>query len=224
MTNILQAAGFDQTIADEFAYTVTAGPTFLGVPVIEPMNFANLLLRFAFDILVSWVLARLIYFRNGGRRDYMSTLLIFSSAMFLMVFLMESVKIEIGLTLGLFAIFGVIRYRTETVPIREMTYLFVTIAIAVINGLALNITYTELVLANVLILAVVALCEYGKKGRKVASKLIQYDRIELIKPERREELLADLKDRLGLDVTDVEVGDVDFLKDSAQIRIFYSKD
>ena len=222
MIHLLQATeAFDPEIASEFAYAVTSGPTFLGVPVIESQSLLHLIIRFSFNFLVSFVLARLIYYRKGGRRDYLATFLIFSSAMFLMVFLMDSVNVEIGLTLGLFAIFGVIRYRTETVPIREMTHLFVIIAISVINGLALNITYTELVLANALILCIVALCEWARNRSRAFSKIILYDRIDLISPERRAELISDLEARTGLDIQEIEVGSVDFLKDSAYIKIHY---
>ena len=222
MIHLLQATeAFDPEIASEFAYAVTSGPTFLGVPVIESQSFLNLIVRFAFNFLVSFMLARLIYYRKGGRKDYLATFLIFSTAMFLMVFLMDSVNVEIGLTLGLFAIFGVIRYRTETVPIREMTYLFVIIAVSVINGLALNITYTELVLANALILGIVALCEWARNRGRTFSKIILYDRIDLISVERRSELLSDLKARTGLDIQEIEVGSVDFLKDSAYVKIHY---
>ena len=118
---ILQMPDFDPTIAEEFGYAVTNGTTFLGVPLMETTNLLNLLLRFAFNLLVSWVIVKLLYYRKSGRKEYCLTFLAFSTAMFLLIFLLESVKLQIGLTLGLFAIFGVIRYRTETVPVREMT-------------------------------------------------------------------------------------------------------
>ena len=140
--------------------------------------------------------------------------------MFLLIFLLESVKLQIGLTLGLFAIFGVIRYRTETVPVREMTYLFVIIAVAVINGLALNISYAELVIANLLMVALLALLERRHKG-DLSTKIVLYDRIANIVPEKRAELIADLEQRLGVKVEDLEIGSVDFLKDSAWIKVRY---
>ena len=148
----------------------------------------------------------------------------FASAMFLLIFLMDSVKLQIGLTLGLFAIFGVIRYRTETVPVREMTYLFIIITVAVINGLALNISYAELVIANLLIIGLLTVMEYfigrNKKGR-LSTKIVLYDRIENIVPERRADLVADLEKRLGVSVERLEIGHVDFLKDSAWIKVSY---
>lgn len=212
---------FDPSIAEEFGYEVTQGATFLGVPLMDSQNLLHLLIRFAFNLLVSWVLVRQLYYKKSGSREYLLTFMLFASAMFLLIFLMESVKLQIGLTLGLFAIFGVIRYRTETVPIREMTYLFVIITIAVINGLALNISYAELLLANILILGLTWACEYLGGKKRTTSKVVLYDRIELVTPERREELIADLEARLGLSITDVEVGHVDFLRDAAYIKVTY---
>lgn len=215
---------FDPTIAEEFGYAVTNGTTFLGVPLLEATNLYNLLLRFAFNLLVSWVITYLIYKKKNGRNEYCVTFLAFASAMFLLIFLMESVKLQIGLTLGLFAIFGVIRYRTETVPVREMTYLFVIITVAVINGLALNISYAELVIANILIISLLLVMEYfigrTRKGR-LTTKIVLYDKIENIVPERRTELVADIEKRIGVNVESIEIGHVDFLRDAAWLKVSY---
>ncbi len=224
LTDVADSLAFDNDIAAEFGYAVTGGSTFLGVPVLEKMSFLNLLLRFGFNLLVSWILVHFLYYRKKGRREYYLTFLAFSAAMFLLIFLMESVKLQIGLTLGLFAIFGVIRYRTETVPVREMTYLFVIIAISVINGLALNISYAELVVANILLVSLIAILEavFARRGKDaLASRIVLYDKIENIVPERREELLADLEKRLGFRPEKVEIGHVDFLKDAAWIKLSY---
>ena len=221
---IQQMPDFDPTIAEEFGYEVTNGTTFLGVPLLEATNLYHLLLRFAFNLLVSWVIVYLIYRRRSGRKEYCLTFLAFASAMFLLIFLMESVKIQIGLTLGLFAIFGVIRYRTETVPVREMTYLFVIITVAVINGLALNISYAELVIANILLAGLLYIMErlLWRSGKgQLTTKIVLYDRIDNIVPERRAELLEDLEKRLGLKAESVEVGHVDFLRDAAWLKVSY---
>lgn len=213
---------FDPTIAEEFGFEVTKGASFLGVPLMETQSLLNLIIRFVFNLVVSGVIVYLLYAKKNGRKEYNLTFMAFASAMFLLIFLMESVKLQIGLTLGLFAIFGVIRYRTETVPVREMTYLFVIITVAVINGLALNISYAELVLANLMIMGLIwALeCINGRKI-KTSTKLILYDKIENIVPQKRAELIADLQERLGVEVKDVEVGHVDFLKDSAFLKVTY---
>lgn len=222
LTTILQALpDFDPTIAEEFGYEVTKGATFLGVPLLEGQDLLSLILRFAFNILVSWIIVHFLYYRKNGRKDYYLTLMLFSAAMFLLIFLMESVKLQIGLTLGLFAIFGVIRYRTETVPVREMTYLFTIITVAVINGLAMNTSYAVLVIANALLIGLIAVLEAFRGSRHTSTKLILYDRIENIVPEKKDELVADLEKRLGVKVLDFEIGHVDFLKDAAFIKVTY---
>ena len=143
-----------------------------------------------------------------------------------------------GLTLGLFAIFGVIRYRTETVPIREMTYLFVIIALAAANGLAPLYRVVDMstaphyalswgnvgvmALVNFLIVLLIWILESEKLIKHTTTKLVLYDRIELIVPERREELIADLEKRIGVKVQNVEIGHVDFLKDAAFIKVYYN--
>ncbi len=204
-------------------------------------SLAELGIRFFVNLLVCWALVHFFYYPKSRRRDYVFTFLAFSSAMLLLLFAMGRVDVGVGLTLGLFAIFGVIRYRTETVPIREMTYLFVIIALAAVNGLtplfsianageitahyALNAGDLLIMLsANLLSVLLIWILENRCSHKKTASKLVLYDRIDLISPDRREELLQDLNKRLGLDVTEVEVGNVDFLKDSAYLKIYYRTD
>jgi hypothetical protein len=212
---------FDPSIAEEFGYDITSQISFLGVPLCDTQNLIHLLMRFAFNLLVSWLIVRFCYYRKSGRRDYVLTFMLFSSAMFLLIFLMENVKLQIGLTLGLFAIFGVIRYRTETVPVREMTYLFIIIATAVINGLALNISYAELVAADALVVALLWSMEGRLLLRHTSAKLVLYERIDLIVPERRAEMVADLERRLGIRIDRAEVGHVDFLRDVAFVKVYY---
>ena len=178
-------------------------------------------MRFAFNLLVTWVIARYCYYVKSQRKDYVLTYMLFGSAMFLLIFLMESVSIQIGMTLGLFAIFGVIRYRTETVPIREMTYLFIFITVAVINGLALNISYVELIVANILLILLILMVEGRSLLRHTSAKLVIYEKINLITPDKREEMIADLEERLGHKVLKVEVGHVDFLRDVAFVKVYY---
>lgn len=210
---------FDPSIAEEFGYDITSQISFLGVPLCDTQNLIHLLMRFAFNLLVSWLIVRFCYYRKSGRRDYVLTFMLFSSAMFLLIFLMENVKLQIGLTLGLFAIFGVIRYRTETVPVREMTYLFVIIAISVINALASHLM--EALAANVLFVGWIWICESSRWIKHVACKLVLYDRPELTAPERMAELTEDLKKRTGLDIRRIEVGHIDFLRDTAMLKVYY---
>lgn len=212
---------FDPSIAAEFGYEVAQASSFLGIPLFETSSLIHMCIHFAFNLLISWVIVHLFYYRKSRRKDYYFTFMLFSSAMFLLLFVMENIKLQIGFALGLFAIFGMIRYRTETVPVREMTYLFVIIAISIINGLALNISYAELVLANMLIVFLIWILESDRITGHTSTKLVTYDRIDLIVPERREELKEDLERRIGVKVRDIEIGSVDFLRDSAFLKITY---
>ncbi len=212
---------FDPQIAAEFGYAETSTLSFLGIPVCDTAALLHLLMRFVFHLLVCFAIVHFCYYRHNKNKEYYKTFIFFATAMFLLLFLLESVKLQIGLTLGLFAIFGVIRYRTEMVPIKEMTYLFMVIAVSVINGLSLNISYVELIFANLIIIAVMAFFEYQKIFSADASKLILYEKIELICPDRRPELLDDLTRRTGLEIHRVEVGHIDFLRDVAFLKIYY---
>lgn len=202
-------------------------------------SLAELAIRFFINLLVCWVLVQFFYYRKSRRRDYYFTFMVFSSAMLMLLYMMGNVEVGVGLTLGLFAIFGVIRYRTETVPIREMTYLFVIIALAAMNGLApvfklvgatgahphyeLNAgAVGVMAISNALILTLVWVLENERLLKHTSAKLVLYDRIDLIVPERREELIADLETRIGIKVDNVEIGHVDFLKDSAFIKVYYT--
>lgn len=212
---------FDPSIAAEFGYEIADTVSFLGIPLFNAQSLLHLCLHFAFNLLMSWILVHLLYYRKSGRKDYYFTFLMFSSAMFILLFVLENIKLQIGFALGLFAIFGMIRYRTETIPVREMTYLFVLIAISIVNGLALNISYAELALANCLILLLTWILESGRLISHRSTKLVTYDRIDLIVPERREELITDLERRIGVKISNVEIGSIDFLRDSAFIKVTY---
>ncbi len=148
--------------------------------------------------------------------------MLFSTSIFLLLFLMPSVNLDTSFALGLFVIFGIIRYRTEMIPIREMTYLFLIIVVAVLNGINLSISYAELITANALIILLLWLLEEKLLKRRKGIKLVTYERIELIVPHRRAEMLADLEARLGIAVERVEVGNVDFLRDVAFLKVYYT--
>ena len=213
---------FDPTIAEEFGYGIAETQTFLGVPIFEADSIYNLLIRFGFNLLAGWILIHFAYFRRAHRRDYYLTFLLFSTTMFLMIFLMENVKLQIGFTLGLFAIFGMIRYRTETVPVREMTYLFVIIGLSVINGLAMTVSYAEIFLTNALLIGLCFLLEWLIGRKQLSEKLILYEKIDLIVPEKRQEMIADLEQRTGIrPIVKVEIGHIDLLRDATFVKIFY---
>lgn len=182
---------------------------------------AELLVRFVLNTAVIALIVRVFYYPKSKRRDYFFTFILISISVFLLIFLMGGVKLKIGFALGLFAIFGIIRYRTESVPIREMTYLFLIIAVSAINGLATSISYVELLATNLLFILSIWMCESNRYVKHVASKLVLYDNIGLITPEKEDELIEDLKKRTGLDILRVEVGAIDFSKDTAMVKIYY---
>lgn len=181
----------------------------------------ELLIRFVLNTAVIALIVRVFYYPKSRRRDYFFTFILISISVFLLIFLMGGVKLKIGFALGLFAIFGIIRYRTESVPIREMTYLFLIIAVSAINGLATSISYVELLATNLLFIISIWALESNRWVKHVASKLVLYDNISLITPEKENELIEDLKKRTGLDVLRVEVGAIDFSKDTAMVKIYY---
>lgn len=212
---------FDQNIADEFGYAGDTVVSMFGAPLWNAEEMWHMLLRFSFHMLVCFIMIHFCYYRKNRNREYYKSLIFFSAGMFLLLFLLESIKLQIGLTLGLLAIFGVIRYRTETVPIKEMTYLFMVIAISVINGLSLSVSYAVLGATNLLILLIVGFFEFQRCLSSTSSKLILYDRIELITPDKHDELMADLCKRTGLNIEKIEIGHIDFLRDAAFIRVYY---
>ena len=188
---------------------------------LNTAGLTEMLLRFSFLLVVVWFIVHFLYYRKTHRRDYFFTLILLSVSIFFLIYLLGSVKVKIGFALGLFAIFGILRYRTETIPVREMTYMFSVICLSVINALADSMSFAELAVPNLSIAVLIWLFETFVLRANLASKLVLYDRIDLITPERRAELVEDLQKRMGLKITKVKVGSVDFLKDTAILKIEY---
>ena len=196
-------------------------------------DFGETLLRFALCYVVNWIIVNFLYFKKAKRRDFFFTFMIISVAIFFLVYLMMGMdrgKATMGVGLGLFGIFSIMRYRTDAMPVREMTYLFVVVCLSVVHAMAdtlgvnaagvmIGTPLLELLVIDVIVILSIVIFERSLKVQ--ASKLVQYDRIDLIKPERREELKADLEARLGLKVVSVRVGAVDFLRDMTVLRVYY---
>lgn len=188
-------------------------------------GYTAMLLRFLLNTLATWVIVDRLYFRKSRRRDFFFTFMLLGVAIFMLVFFMVFVledlktKTGIGIGIGLFGIFSIMRYRTDTVPVREMSYLFVIISLSVINAIAGNTGALELILTNLIVIAFVWVLERSLK--QLPSKLVQYDRLDLTHPDRRQELIDDLEQRLGLDIDHVDVGGIDMLRDMALIRVYY---
>ena len=189
--------------------------------VASASDLWEMLIRFAFNFLVVGVIIHFFYYPKSKRRDYYFTFTLIALSVFFLVFLLGSVKLKIGFALGIFAIFGIIRYRTETVPIREMTYLFTITAISVINALSVQVGYIEICAANLIFIAVTWILEGERWIKHVSSKLILYDKIKLITPDKYEDMKTDLEQRTGLKIMKVEIGHIDFLRDTAMLKVYY---
>ena len=199
-----------------------SGIEFLGTPLFDSEDFLKLLIKTVFNLIVITLIVRYIYYPVTKNKDYLFTYFLISLTVFLLCVLLDNVKLQLGFALGLFAIFGIIRYRTDPIAIKEMTYLFLVIGVSVVNALSnKKISYAELLFANFMIVFITFGMEKLWLLRHETRKNITYEKIDLIAPERREELIADLKDRTGLDVVRVEIRRIDFLRDTANLRIFY---
>lgn len=195
---------------------------FFGTKLINLEDFLELIFRFFFHMAIAILLIRYLYYPVTKRKDYLFTYVLISVTIFLLCFLLENVKLQLGFALGLFAIFGIIRYRTNPIPIKEMTYLFVVIGQAVINALAnKKISYAELVFTNFAILGIVFIVERLWLLKHESSKVIVYEKIDLVRPEKYLDLMDDLEKRTGLNIRRAEVGKIDFLNDTARVIIYY---
>lgn len=204
----------------------------VGLTLMDTGAFMSLVIRFIITSAVVCTIARGFYYPKSQRRDYMFIFIIMSMSIFLLVSFMGGDSLQTGAALGLFAIFGIIRYRTEAIPIREMTYLFMLVAVSVINALARaeyhakadyweGIGIVAILFANLVFIGLAALFESSRLLNEHCSKYIKYDNVNLVYPEKRQELIADLEKRTGLKILSVEVGTIDFLKDSVMLRIYY---
>jgi hypothetical protein len=199
------------------AGTIMAGNGMFGLT-----GMPELVIRFGMNLAVILILVRWLYYSTTRRKDYLFTYLLISSVVFLLCYMLESVSLQIGFALGLFAIFGIIRYRTNPMPIKEMTYLFLVIGISVINALTTGTGWMEIVFANVIIVLITIGLEKVWLLRHISSKSIVYEKINLIVPEKYDEMIADLRERTGLrEIKKVEIGEINFLKDTCRMIIYY---
>ena len=199
--------------------------TVFEMELIDVEDLFELVFRFFFNVIFVLVLVRLIYYPVAKRKDFLFTYIMISITVFLLCYMLENVKLDLAFALGLFAIFGIIRYRTDPIPIKEMTYLFVVIGMSVVNALVnRKVSYSELMLVNVAIIVAVYGLERVWLIRHEQFKTILYEKIDLIRSGQRDELKADLEERTGIKINRVEIGRIDFLTDTAQIRIYYYED
>jgi len=193
-----------------------------GLDIIHVASFSELIFRFILNLCEVVFIVRYLYYPVTRRKDYLFSFLLISILVFLICFLLESVKLQIGFAFGLFAIFGILRYRTNSIPIKEMTYLFILLGISVINALAnKKISWVELLFTNAALVFIIYGLERLWLLKHESSKNIIYEKVDMILPEKREELKKDLEARTGLKINRVEIGRIDYLRDTARIIIYY---
>jgi len=196
---------------------------FLGIKLINSSDFLELLLRFAFNTAMIIVVVHFLYARNSRRKDFYFSYLAVGVIVFLLCFLLNNVKLELGFALGLFAIFGIIRYRTDTIPIKEMTYLFIVIGVSVMNALAnKKVSYTELIFTNSAILFGLWILEKRLMLKQEGCIKLIYEKIENIHAQKEELLLEDLRTRTGIDIKRYEISKIDFLRDIAELTLYFN--
>ena len=196
-----------------------------GIDLFDLEDFSKLLFKFGINFIFLITIVRLIYYRVKDDKDYVFTYIMFNILTFFICFLLRKVPMEMGFALGLFAVFGILRYRTEAIPIRQMTYLFIVIGISMINALSnKSVSIFEVLFTNGLITLITYLIDRLWFQTIEEKKNIVYEKIELIKPENKQELIKDLKERTGLPIHEVKVEKIDFLKDTAAVTIYYNRD
>ena len=189
---------------------------------IDTDHVTSLLIAFIINLIAIMIIVRWLYYPKCKRGEFFFTYILIAISTFMLIYVLGDVKLKAGIALGLFAMFSIIRYRTEQIAIREMTYLFTIIAVSAINGLTISeLSIGEVIIINILFIAVIVICESKLLISHYSYKVIKYDNINLITPDKREELIADLEKRTGLKIIKVEVGAIDFLKDAAIVKMYY---
>ena len=182
----------------------------------------NLIIRFGFNLSIAFIIIKLIYQRNHGNNlDFVFTYFMFNSLIFFFAFLLSSITINLGFAFGLFAVFAILRYRTDPIPIKEMTYLFIVITIGVINALSgAEVSYAALLFTNISLVALTYFLETYWQHNALILRTIEYEIIENIKPENHEKLLLDLESRVGMPIIKFEIQRISFLRDTVRIKIY----
>ncbi len=194
---------------------------FLGVPFYDDDIF-KMLFRYLLNLVVVTVIVRFVYYKHSQSKDYLFTFLMINTMVFFICFTLKKFELGLGMALGLFAIFGILRYRTSTIPIKEMTYLFMVIGVGVINALSnRKMSYIELVFTDLCIIGLAAFLENIPLLRRELRETILYEKVDLIRPENHAELVADLQKRTGLKLSRLELGEINFLRDTVSIDLFY---
>ena len=188
------------------------------------MLSTDLFAGFLMNLVIAVLIVRLIYYPAKQDKNYVFTFLAFNTIIYFVMSFLTNAELSIGVGFGLFAIFSVMRYRTSAMSTREMTYLFIMIALPVMNSVLMRSnSWPDLLAANAAVIAVLFVLEREWGFHYESAKLIRYERIDLIKPHQRNVLLEDLRERTGLPVKRVELGQIDFLDDSVELKIYYDE-
>ena len=182
----------------------------------------NLIIRFGFNLSIAFIIIKLIYQRNHtDNLDFVFTYFMFNSLIFFFAFLLGSITINIGFAFGLFAVFAILRYRTDPIPIKEMTYLFIVITIGVINAISdTEVSYGAVIFTNIALVGLTYVLETYWQNNTLILRTVEYEIIENIKPENHEKLRLDLEDRVGMPIIKFEIHRINFLRDTVRISIY----
>lgn len=196
---------------------------FLGIKFVNIDDFTELIIRFVLNSVVLLAIVYYPYLKHSSRRNYTFSFIAVGSVVFLLCFLLNSVKLELGFALGLFAVFGIIRYRTDAIPFKQMTYLFVVIGLSVMNALAnKKVSYAELIFTNITIVAGLWLLEkYLNKNHEGVMQIV-YENISNVCIDKYDLLMEDLRARTGFDIKHFEIQKIDYLKDTAVILVYFN--
>jgi hypothetical protein len=197
---------------------------FLETAIFDGGALVSLATRFAIDLAVVGAIVHLIYFRAKPDGDFAFTFYVLNVLVFFVSYLMVGIDLGIGFAFGLFALFTIIRYRTVTLPVKEMTYLFAIVTVAIVNGLsALGFSWVEVVFVDLAIIAALWLLDRRWLPEQLGQEVLVYEKIENVRPEANGTLIADLRARTGLDIKTVQVGHLNFLNDTAVVKIRYAR-
>ena len=187
-----------------------------------PSELLNLIIRFGFNLSIAYMIIKVIYKRNNTNNlDFVFTYFMFNSLIFFFAFLLSKITINMGFAFGLFAVFAILRYRTDPIPIKEMTYLFIVITIGVINALSGDkVPYVALLFTNFSLVALTYILESYWQKNILIQRVVEYEVIENIKPENHDKLLLDLESRVGITIVKFEIHKINFLRDTVRITIF----
>jgi len=182
----------------------------------------HLIIRFGFNLSIAFIIIKLIYQRNHSNNlDFVFTYFMFNSLIFFFAFLLGNITINMGFAFGLFAVFAILRYRTDPIPIKEMTYLFIVITIGVINALSgAEVSYAALLFTNIALVGLTYILETYWQNNTLILRTVEYEIIENIKPENHEKLRLDLEDRIGMPIIKFEIHRINFLRDTVRISIY----